>query len=78
MNDEEFKMAVLDVLRDLAWVCSIMATELIRVAENTAVTVKGEAVLEKSVPPTTVRYAEDLLKSPKNTVQARACREGMC
>lgn len=47
MSDEEFRMAVLEVLRDLVWVCSVIATELIRVVENTAVTVKGEAVLEK-------------------------------
>ncbi|MBS7248565.1 MAG: hypothetical protein QXZ14_11925 [Candidatus Jordarchaeales archaeon] len=50
MSDEEFKTAVLEILRDLVWVCSVMATEIIRVVENTAVAIKGESVLERCAP----------------------------
>ncbi len=47
MNDDEFRVAVLETLKDLVWACSVIATELVKVVENTAVAVKGEKALEK-------------------------------
>ena len=41
--DEE----ILQVLKDLSFINAVIATELIRIAENTAITAKGPQVIEK-------------------------------